>query len=87
MRATESKAEVSFANEKLDVSLAREEETKVASQKMIDDVAINSTSKLKENGNWSAKVLENERVLSKKKTKRQHEQATKLLERGEVDNS
>ena len=61
---------VLLANENLDVSLAREEETKVASQKKTDELEINSKSKWRDIGKGTAKALEKEQGLSKKKAKR-----------------
>ena len=46
----EAVEKVPSANEKLDISLAREETTKAASQKMIDVLKINSKSKLRRMG-------------------------------------
>ena len=58
---------VSSANEKLDASMAREDETKAASQKTIDVLEISSKSKMRENGKRAARLLEKEREPSMKK--------------------
>ena len=51
---------LSLSNENLNASLVKEEEIKVASQKMINDLEIDLRSKLREIGKRTANVLEKE---------------------------
>ena len=59
---------VSSANEKLGVSLAREEAIKAAPKKTIDVLKINSKSKLRENGKRVAQALEKRRRCCRRKS-------------------
>ena len=69
--AHDADAKEFLANEKVAASLAREENTKLAAQKKIDDAAIRSKVKLRANSKRSPEVLEKEREALKKKNRKQ----------------
>ena len=60
-----------LVNELVEAALAREQKTKTSYQKKIDKVEIESKLQMRDHAKQSAKVVEQDRELSKKKQKKQ----------------